>query len=81
MRLSVCSLLFICLTCTQVLGQTPKSKPISKRQAVELALAECQGRTLKITEQSDDYIVRILRDDGRVVDIRVDKKTGTVKKD
>jgi uncharacterized membrane protein YkoI len=57
------------------------SNTVSKKQAVELALKEYSGRTLKITDQGTYYVVRILRDNGRVLDVQVDKKTGAVRKD
>ncbi|MBD1581653.1 PepSY domain-containing protein [Pseudoalteromonas sp. S16_S37] len=81
MRLSVCFLIFVCLCCTQIVNATDAGKNIDKKQAIELALAQYQGRTLKITEQSDSFVVRILQTDGRVIDIHVDKKTGAVTKD
>lgn len=54
---------------------------ISKKQAVELAKKNEDGKTLKITDQNDIYTVRILKNDGHVVDVHVNKKTGKVKKD
>ncbi|KPH59671.1 hypothetical protein AMS58_17110 [Pseudoalteromonas porphyrae] len=55
--------------------------PITKKQAVELAKKIEDGKTLKITVQNDVYTVRILKADGHVVDIHVNKKTGEAKKD
>lgn len=57
------------------------SKPVSKKQAVQLAKQAERGKTLKITELEQSYTVRILKNDGHVVDIHVNKKTGEVKKD
>ncbi|CAH9051957.1 hypothetical protein PSECIP111951_01681 [Pseudoalteromonas holothuriae] len=81
MRLSVCFLFIACIYCTDVLGAANENKNVNKKQAIELALAEYKGRTLKITEQNDSFIVRVLQTDGRVIDIIIDKKTGTVTKD
>lgn len=58
-----------------------KKAAISKKQAVELAKKNEDGKTLKITDQNDIYTVRILKNDGHVVDVHVNKKTGKVKKD
>jgi uncharacterized membrane protein YkoI len=58
-----------------------ESNTVSKKQAVELALKEYSGKTLKITDEGTYYVVRILRDNGRVLDVQVDKKTGAVRKD
>jgi uncharacterized membrane protein YkoI len=82
MKLLVCFLLFAATACTHVYAvEKEASDLVTKKQAVELALDNYAGRTLKITENTDSYVVRILQNDGHVVDIRVDKKTGTVKKD
>ena len=58
-----------------------KKTEISKKKAVILAKAETDGKTLKITEQAKFYTVRILKSDGHVVDLHINKKTGEVKKD
>jgi uncharacterized membrane protein YkoI len=73
--------MFACLSCTHIASAAEDGENINKKQAIELALTQYQGRTLKITEQNDSFVVRILQTDGRVIDIRVDKKTGTVTKD
>ncbi|ALO42369.1 PepSY domain-containing protein [Pseudoalteromonas phenolica] len=54
---------------------------IDKKQAITLALAEYAGKTLKVSEENNFFVVRILQKDGRIVDLKVDKKTGKVKKD
>ncbi|MFC3034642.1 PepSY domain-containing protein [Pseudoalteromonas fenneropenaei] len=77
LMLAVAASLFI--TSPMALGFTDDA--ITKKQAVELALKEYKGRTLKISDHNDYYVVRILQDDGRVIDVQVDKKTGEVRKD
>ncbi|MFC0116738.1 PepSY domain-containing protein [Pseudoalteromonas xiamenensis] len=57
------------------------SDTLTKKEAVELALKEYSGKTLKITDQGSYYIIRILGSNGRVLDVQVDKKTGAVRKD
>jgi uncharacterized membrane protein YkoI len=82
MRLIVVGLI-VCLSLS-VLPHTAGAKEITninKKQAISLALAEYTGKTLKVTENKDFYIVRILQKDGRIIDLKVDKKTGKVKKD
>jgi uncharacterized membrane protein YkoI len=54
---------------------------ISKKKAVTLAKQTTDGKTLKITERINFYTVRILKTDGHVVDLKINKKTGEVKKD
>jgi len=58
-----------------------KKVEISKKQAVVIAKKLEDGKTLKITDQNDIYTVRILKSNGHVVDVHVNKKTGEVKKD
>lgn len=57
------------------------SVEISKKKAVVLAKETTDGTTLKITEKINFYTVRILKSDGHVVDLKINKKTGEVKKD
>ncbi|GAA60358.1 hypothetical protein P20652_2224 [Pseudoalteromonas sp. BSi20652] len=54
---------------------------VDKKKAVILAKKTIGGKTLKITEKTDFYTVRILKSDGHVVDLHINKKTGEVKKD
>ncbi|MBQ4832246.1 PepSY domain-containing protein [Pseudoalteromonas sp. MMG010] len=58
-----------------------KNTQVSKKKAVFLAKKSTQGKTLKITEHKQFYTVRILKTDGHVVDLQINKKTGKVKKD
>jgi len=67
-------------TSSQAASQVNKAE-INKKQAVELAKKVEDGKTLKITVLNDIYTVRILKSDGHVVDVHVNKKTGEVKKD
>lgn len=72
--------LSVCSTNSQAAPQSNKTE-INKKQAVELAKKTEDGKTLKITVLNDIYTVRILKSDGHVVDVHVNKKTGEVKKD
>lgn len=67
-------------TNSQAASQVNKTE-INKKQAVELAKKIEDGKTLKITILKDIYTVRVLKSDGHVVDVHVNKKTGEVKKD
>ena len=60
---------------------TTKTIDVSKKKAVTLAKEIIGGKTLKITEKIDCYTVRILKDDGHVVDLHINKKTGEVNED
>jgi uncharacterized membrane protein YkoI len=82
MRTFICfALLLVAITLSPLALSESESDTINKKQAVELALKEYSGRTLKITDQGTYYVIRILRDNGRVLDVQVDKKTGAVRKD
>ena len=58
-----------------------QAQEVTKKQDVTIAKKSEDGRTLKITEQDKVFTVRILKTNGHVVDVHVNKKTGEVKKD
>ena len=62
-------------------NSTPDKIEISKKKAVILAKQTTDGTTLKISEETQFYTVRMLKADGHVVDLKINKKTGEVKKD
>lgn len=68
-------------TAIQVNSGKINNDEVNKKKAVILAKQEIGGKTLKITEKIDFYTVRILKSDGHVVDLHINKKTGEVKKD
>jgi uncharacterized membrane protein YkoI len=68
------------LQASAIQHNTPKVK-ITKKKAVLLAKKSTDGKTLKITDNKQFYTVRILKTDGHVVDLNINKKTGEVKKD
>ncbi|AXV65003.1 MULTISPECIES: PepSY domain-containing protein [Pseudoalteromonas] len=74
------SLLFA-LSSYQAAANNKQPAEVTKKQAVVIAKKAEDGRTLKITEQEKIYTVRILKTNGHVVDVHVNKKTGEVKKD
>ncbi|MGO2011468.1 MAG: PepSY domain-containing protein [Pseudoalteromonas sp.] len=76
------SILFLSTALNNVYAnQSVQKAEVSKKQAVELAKGSQHGKTLKITEQTNVYTVRILKTDGHVIDVHINKKTGKVKKD
>ncbi|WP_404340376.1 PepSY domain-containing protein [Pseudoalteromonas mariniglutinosa] len=79
--LAFCFSLLLTVISYHAYSATDQKPQVSKKQAVALAEEAEDGKTLKITEQKNVYTVRILKTDGRVVDILVNKKTGKVKKD
>lgn len=82
MRLTLVGLLVVLsLSATSFTSLADDKAEIDKKQAITLALAEYTGKTLKVSETKDYFVVRILQNDGRIIDLQVDKKTGKVKKD
>ncbi|RXF06766.1 PepSY domain-containing protein [Pseudoalteromonas sp. PS5] len=85
MRLQLTLLALILAFCSSVADandhNNKNKKTITKKEAVSLALDKYAGRTLKISQESQFFVVRILQPDGRIVDIKVNKKTGEVNKD
>ncbi len=61
-------------------NSTPDKVEISKKKAVILAKQTTDGTTLKISAETQFYTVRILKADGHVVDLKINKKTGEEKK-
>ncbi len=55
-------------------NSTPDKIEISKKKAVILAKQTTDGTTLKISEETQFYTVRILKADGHVVDLKINKK-------
>lgn len=51
---------------------------ISRGQAVKAAVARFPGKVVKISGDKKYYQIRVLQDNGRVVIVKVDKKTGRV---
>lgn len=51
---------------------------ISKSQAVKSATARYPGKVVKISGGKSHYQVRVLQKNGRVVIVKVDKKSGRV---
>ncbi|QPB82939.1 PepSY domain-containing protein [Pseudoalteromonas rubra] len=74
-------ILVFCLLGAQPTEASQKQDTISKKQAVKLATDQYSGKTLKISKRGDYYVVRILLDDGRIIDLKVHQVTGEVKKD
>ncbi|MCG7542823.1 PepSY domain-containing protein [Pseudoalteromonas sp. MM17-2] len=71
---------FVLATSVAQAGSTPP-KDIDKKQAVAIAKEAENGKVLKISEQREKFVVRILKPKGRVVDVSVSKRTGQVEKE
>lgn len=58
-----------------------KVDKMGKRQAVQIVKKEYPGKVLKVKDQDKHYKVRVLQTQGRVIDVKVNKADGKVKKD
>lgn len=77
--LTALSIVFVLLA--PVSHAADKQDCVDKKQAVIIAKESEKGKVLKITEKKEEYVVRILKPKGRVVDVLVAKSTGKVKKE
>ncbi|MCC5451147.1 hypothetical protein LMJ53_05305 [Rheinheimera sp. UJ51] len=57
------------------------TKDITKETAAQLAQQRFPGRILKVRAESRQYRVRVMQDDGRVVNVIVDGRSGRVKRE
>ncbi|KZN68750.1 PepSY domain-containing protein [Pseudoalteromonas luteoviolacea] len=71
----------VCVMAVSPVQAKDTQDTISKKEAVQLATTKQPGKTLKISLEGDFYVVRILQSDGRIIDVKVHKVTGEVKKD
>lgn len=62
--------------------KTPtKTTTVGKRQAMQIVKNEYPGQVLKVKEKESHFKVRVLQPKGHVVDLKVNKADGKVKKD
>ena len=81
LRLIAAILVTGALCLSTVYAEPSVGKNVDKKEAVAIAKEAENGKVLKISEQKDKFIVRILKPKGRVIDIIVSKRTGQVEKE
>lgn len=59
-------------------SQDEKDQSIDKARAAEQARKEVNGRVLKVDRGQDKYRVKVLKKNGRVVSVDVDRRSGQV---
>ncbi|GAA0356631.1 hypothetical protein GCM10009092_21080 [Bowmanella denitrificans] len=69
--------LLSCMVCCTVQAQQDKDQ-LNEAQAAKRAKQQVDGRVLKVEQQKDNYRVKVLQKNGRVVTVDVDKKSGKV---
>lgn len=76
-------LLLLCIlytaTCHAATG--PKPREITKEQATQLAQQRYPGRIVKVHTENNQYRIRLLQADGRVITVVVDERSGQIRKD
>jgi len=64
------------------LADVPANQPqISREQAVALAQKSYPGKIVRVKAEKQNYRIRVVQADGRVVTVVVDGQSGRVKRD
>lgn len=74
-------LLFAMMLAPNAVALTNQQPEVSKEQATELAQQRFPGKILKVQAESSQYRVRLMQENGRVVTVLVNNRTGQVKRD
>lgn len=62
-------------------GTKPEKLPVSREQAVAIAQQSYPGKIVKVQSDKQQYRIRVLQTDGRVITVVVDGQSGRVKRD
>ncbi|MEE2000452.1 PepSY domain-containing protein [Alkalimonas sp. MEB108] len=81
LRSTAILLLVVLLGVLPAAASASNSPTVSKEQATELALQRFPGRVLNVKNEQQNYRIRVLQRDGRVVTVIVDGRTGRVTRD
>lgn len=65
---------------TATVADARSTKAISKNKAVATATSQYPGKVVKISGGKQFYQIRVLQKNGRVVTVKVDKKSGRILK-
>lgn len=60
---------------------SPKRPAVSKEQAATLAQQRYPGKIVKVQTDQQNYRIRLLQSDGRVVTVLVDGRSGQVQRE
>ena len=80
LRIVILMTLLIISTAAQA-NTNEKRKAVSREQAASLAQQRYPGKIIKVQVQQQNYRIRVLQADGRVVTVLVDSQTGRIKRD
>ncbi|SEA57339.1 PepSY domain-containing protein [Alkalimonas amylolytica] len=81
LRSTAILLLVVLLSLLPIAASASSSPSVNKEQAAELALQRFPGRVLNVKTEQQNYRIRVLQRDGRVVTVIVDGRTGRVTRD
>jgi len=70
------SILLCLFTATAVDARS--NKGVSRNKAASMATAKYPGKVVKISGSKQFYQIRVLQKNGRVVTVKIDKKTGRI---
>lgn len=70
--------LLLSLLFCQLLVPVAQARGVNKDQAVNTVKRKYPGKIIKITNASNHYQVRLLQKNGRVMNVKVDKKSGKI---
>ncbi|WP_408611346.1 PepSY domain-containing protein [Bowmanella yangjiangensis] len=68
-----------CMLATTSQAYPQNKEQLDEAQAAKRAKQQVDGRVLKVEPQKDNYRVKVLQKNGRVVTVDVDKKSGKVR--
>ena len=60
---------------------SPKRPSVTKEQAATLAQQRYPGKIVKVQTEQQNYRIRVLQSDGRVVTVLVDGRSGQVQRE
>ncbi|MDR6983635.1 Peptidase propeptide and YPEB domain-containing protein [Rheinheimera pacifica] len=76
--LIITALLFSATTAAMT---SPKRPAVTKEQAATLAQQRYPGKIVKVQTEQQNYRIRVLQSDGRVVTVLVDGRSGQVQRE
>ncbi|HEY0924585.1 MULTISPECIES: PepSY domain-containing protein [Rheinheimera] len=76
--LIITALLFSAATAAMT---SPKRPAVTKEQAATLAQQRYPGKIVKVQTEQQNYRIRVLQSDGRVVTVLVDGRSGQVQRE
>lgn len=80
LRILVLSVMLLLAVSVQA-SNNDTNRSVSREQAAAIAKQHYPGKIIKLQLQQQNYRIRVLQADGRVVTVLVDGQTGRIKRD